>query len=87
MGHKLSVLNEVFYSDIPVPNDSRLEIIKRGSAALQNKDGPFKSVLRESTRYRLSPIYGLVLQGNARWGKRLRSWMVYLLPFLYCKYH
>ena len=41
-GKDLEILRDVSYWEIPVPDNCRIEVIKRGSASFQNKDGPFK---------------------------------------------
>lgn len=73
------------YSDIaawptPVPRDLRVTLVKRGSEAIQNKDGPFSAVQREGLRSKgesrhltTSWFYKSIADG----GKMLRSWMIY----------
>ena len=38
---------------------------------LEEEEEDSNECLDEDDRYSLSPIYGLILQGNARWGKIL----------------
>lgn len=74
-----------FYSDIgdwpfPLPDDLRIEFLKRGSESFQNKDGPFNVVQRQGEKTK-----GQSRQLTTNWfykylpnGERiLRKWMIY----------
>uniref|UniRef100_A0A8C5PE46 TTF-type domain-containing protein n=1 Tax=Leptobrachium leishanense TaxID=445787 RepID=A0A8C5PE46_9ANUR len=76
----LQILSDVSFWEIPVPDHIRVEILKRGSASFQNKDGPFGVSKRQGAEAK-----GDVRQLSKDWfykvmpdGKQiLRSWMVY----------
>lgn len=44
------MLQDVFFWQIPLTADCRIEIAKTGSAAFQNKEEPFGSVSRQGIR-------------------------------------
>ncbi|XP_053569321.1 LOW QUALITY PROTEIN: zinc finger MYM-type protein 1-like [Bombina bombina] len=85
------ILSDVSFWEIPVPDHFRVEIIKKGSASFQNKDGPFSVVKRPDAK---AEIKGAVRQlSKERFYKMmpngekiLRSWMVYspVSENLYC---
>lgn len=85
----LNILNDASYWNVPIPDHSRLLIIKRGSASLQNKDGPFKIVTRQDKKAKedvrqLSKEWFYKVMPNGE--KVLRTWMVYspVSEKLYC---
>ncbi|CAN8014053.1 unnamed protein product [Ixodes persulcatus] len=74
------MLRDVFFWQIPLTDNFRIEITKTGSAAFQNKDGPFSSVSRQGMRAKggsrqLSKDWFFKIMPNGQ--KSLRSWMVY----------
>lgn len=53
---------------ISVPDHFRVEIIKRGSASFQNKDGSFSFSARWKMQKEMCANYNrVVLQDNAKW--------------------
>ena len=88
------ISSNILYNDIsdwpfPVPDSLRVDLIKRGSEAYQNKDGPFGTVTRSGDK-----IKGSICQLTSDWfyislpnsEKILRTWMVYSTKkqSLYC---
>ncbi|XP_061469367.1 zinc finger MYM-type protein 1-like [Rhineura floridana] len=76
------ILCDVASWEIPVPDHFRVEIIKRGSASFQNKDGPFSVAARQDAKAKgdvrqLSKEWFYKMMPNGE--KILRSWMVYSL--------
>nr|XP_012563280.1 unnamed protein product [Hydra vulgaris] len=45
-----NVLSDSSFSNVPVPDNFWVEIIKRGSSLFQNKEGPFSNVTRQYAR-------------------------------------
>lgn len=87
----LQILHDVSFWEIPVADHFRVEIIKRGSAYFQNKDGPFSAVARQDSDtkskgdvHQLSKQWFCKMMPNGE--KILRSWMVYSVVSekLYC---
>ena len=88
-GTDLEILRDVSYWEIPVPDNCWIEIIKRGSASFQNKDGPFSVAERQNPKAK-----GGVRQLSKEWFYKvmphgeniLRTWMVYspVSKNLYC---
>ncbi|XP_056392625.1 zinc finger MYM-type protein 1-like [Hyla sarda] len=87
----LQILSDVSFWEIPVPDHFRVEIVKRGSASFQNKDGPFSVTKRPDAK---AAAKGEVRQLSKGWfykvmpngEKILRTWMVYspVSRNLYC---
>ncbi|XP_061440730.1 zinc finger MYM-type protein 1-like [Rhineura floridana] len=78
----LQILCDVSFWEIPVPDHFRVEIIKRGSASFQNKDGPFSVAARQDAKAKgdvcqLSKDWFYKMMPNGK--KILQSWMVYSL--------
>src|SRR6218665_2945450 len=44
-----NIVNDVSWN-IPVPDHLRVEIVRRGSVSVQNKDGPFSVVTRQNAK-------------------------------------
>lgn len=77
---KLSVYSDVAAWPVPVPDDLRVDLIKRGSEPFQNRDGPFSAVERrgekskgKSRQLTTAWFYRALPKGE----KILRMWMVY----------
>ncbi|KAK3578464.1 hypothetical protein CHS0354_038553 [Potamilus streckersoni] len=45
-----NILSDASFWNVPVPDNFRVEIIKRGSLSFQNKDGPFCVVTRQDEK-------------------------------------
>jgi len=84
-----NIVNDVSSWNIPVPDHLRVEIVRRGSVSVQNKDGPFSVVTRQNAKEKgqvrqLSKEWFYKLMPNGE--KILRSWMLYSIvnDQLYC---
>ncbi|CAH2284975.1 Hypothetical predicted protein [Pelobates cultripes] len=86
---RLSVYSDVAAWPVPVPDDLRVDLIKRGSEPFQNRDGPFSPVERQgekskgkSQQLTTAWFYKALPNGE----KILRTWMVYspLKQSLFC---
>ncbi|XP_030066678.1 zinc finger MYM-type protein 1-like [Microcaecilia unicolor] len=65
---------------IPVPDDLRVNLVKRGSEPLQNKDGPFSAVQREGKKNKGGSRYlttSWFYKSLPKGEKVLRTWMAY----------
>lgn len=76
----LKIFSDVSFWELPLQNHLRIEIIKKGSSTIQNKNGPFNLVQRNVTQMKgldrqLSPEWFYKQMKNGE--KILRSWMVY----------
>ncbi|XP_077341212.1 zinc finger MYM-type protein 1-like [Lithobates pipiens] len=77
---KLSVYSDVAAWPVPVPDELRVDLIKRGSEPFQNRDGPFSAVERRGEKSK-----GKSRQLTTAWFYKalpngetiLRTWMVY----------
>ena len=84
-----NILSDASFWNVPVPDNFRVEIIKRGSPSFQNKDGPFCVVTRQDEKAKgdvrkLTKQWFYKMMPNGE--KILRSWMVYspVSEKLYC---
>ncbi|XP_070379118.1 zinc finger MYM-type protein 1-like [Dermacentor albipictus] len=79
------VLKDDMYSDIgtwaiPIPDDVRVSLVRRGSEPIQNKDGPFPGVTRELGRSKTFSRHltkSWFYKTSADGSQVLRTWMVY----------
>lgn len=82
------IYSEVGYRPVPLLDNLRIGIIKRGSECVQNKEGPFDAVERpgEKSKHVIWQLTKMVFKLMPDNKKILRKWMVdsHLNKSLYC---